>query len=366
MITDQNLQELLHYQPGQPTLSVYLNTNPAQGNADFYRLQLRSLLKDVELGEDVNAVMQYMDHTRDLAGKSLVMFSCSRDGFFRAYTLAVPVRSRVRISNQPHVKPLADLLDSYGGYGVVLIDKQGGRFFSFHLGELQEQEGVVGETIRHTKRGGGSQAQGRRGGSAGQTDYVEEMTERNMRDAADYAVHFFSEKNVRRIVIGGTEENTAMFRSMLPKAWQSLVVGSFSISMNASHPEVLQKAMEIGQAAEDRREKQLLDTLITNTAKAKGGVMGVQDTLDALREGRIQSLVIEEGYRVSGASCTGCGYLCSAQIESCPFCGSKMEPIPDVAELAVRQVMAAGGEVEVLRPEQSGETFKKIGALLRY
>jgi peptide chain release factor subunit 1 len=366
MITDQNMQELLHYQPGQPTLSVYLNTDPVQGNADVYRLQLRSMLKGVELSEDVAAVMQYMDHVRDWSGKSLAMFSCAANGFFRAYPLAVPVRSRVRISDHPHVKPLADLLDSYGGYGVVLIDKQGARFFNFHLGELQEQEGVLGEAIRHTKRGGGSQAPGRRGGSAGQTDYVEEVTERNMRDAAENAVRFFSERNVRRIVIGGTEENTAMFRSILPKAWQSLVVGSFNISMNASHHEVLGKAMEIGDAAEERREDLLLKSLITNAAKGKGGVIGLQETLDALREGRIQSLVIEEGHRVPGAHCTVCGYLSSVSLETCPFCGSEMVQIADVVELAVRQVMAAGGDVEVLHLSQTVEAFNKIGALLRY
>ena len=97
----------------------------------------------------------------------MAVFSCAPEGFLRAFSLALPVASRVRINNQPHVKPLADLLDSYGGYGVVLVDKQGARLFSFHLGELQEQEGLMGESIRHTKRGGGSQSPGRRGGVAG-------------------------------------------------------------------------------------------------------------------------------------------------------------------------------------------------------
>ena len=106
--------------------------------------------------------------------------------------------------------------------------------------------------------------------------------------------------------------------------------------------------------------------LIISIAVCSGGVIGLQDTLDALREGRIQSLVIEEGYRVPGARCTGCGYCSSDPIETCPFCGSKMEQISDVVELAVHQVMAAGGDVEVLRPTQTVEAFKKIGAILRY
>lgn len=74
---------------------------------------------------------------------------------------------------------------------MVLVDKQGARLFSFHLGELQEQEGVMGEAIRHTKRGGGSQAAGRRGGTAGQTDYVEEMADRNIKEVIEAATRFF-------------------------------------------------------------------------------------------------------------------------------------------------------------------------------
>lgn len=366
MVTEQSLQELLHYQPGKTVLSVYLNTDPAAGNSDFHRKHLRGLLKDVSLQADLESIYHFIEHEHDWSGKSVVMFSCAEAGFFRAYSLAVPIRSRIRISDQPHVKPLADLIDSYGGYGVVLVDKQGARYFHFHLGELREQEGWVGETIRHTKRGGGSQTPGRRGGVAGQTDHVEEIAERNMRDVVDFAIHFFAEKQIRRIVLGGTDENVALFRSNLPKAWQSLIVGTAPMSMLASHTEVLQKAMEIGDAAEHRREAAIVETIITGAAKGRGAVTGLQDTLDMLQEGRIQILVIQEGYRQPGSTCPACGYAAAEPIESCPACSGKMEGIPDIVEMAVRSIMRKGGEVEVLHPEQVGGERLKIGALLRY
>lgn len=366
MITEQNMQELLHYQPEQPVLSIYLNTDPVEGTPEIHKLRLRSMLKDAALTEDAAAVIQFIDHEHDWSGRSVAIFSCPRQGFFRAYPLAIPIRSRVRMSDQPYVKPLADLIDSYGGYGVVLIDKQDGRFFYFHLGELQEQQGIKGETVRHTKRGGGSQAAGRRGGTAGQTDYVEELTERNMREAVDTVSRFFSEKKVRRIVLGGTDDNVAMFRGLLPKAWQSLVIGSFPISMLASEHEVLEKAMEIGEEEEIRRESQLVKTVVTNSAKGRGGVTGLQDTLDALREGRIQTLIIRDGYREPGKRCKGCGFLTSQPYENCPFCGGIFEEIPDAVELAVSQVMRSASEVEVLRSDQDIDGFEKIGALLRY
>ena len=366
MLTDRDVHDLLHYEARSPVLSVYLNTDPAEGNADTYKLRLRSMLKDLGASTDVAAVTRYLDHEHDWSGRSLAIFSCAAEAYFKVYPLAVPIRSRAVVFDRPYVKPLAHLLDAYGGYGVAVVDKQGARLFSFHLGALQEQEGILGESVHHTQRGGGSQAAGRRGGSAGQTDYEEEVTERNIKSAVEFATHFFTQNNVRRIMIGGTDENVAMFRGQLPKAWQSLVVGSFPISMNASHPEVLQRAMEVGEKAERQREIHLAETVVTNAAKQRGGVINLEDTLGAIRDGRIQSLVLRDGYRAPGYHCLGCGNLSAAAVEHCPYCGGECEKIQDIVELAVRQVMQSGGEIEVLPAGQSFGQFAYIGAILRY
>lgn len=366
MLTDRDLQELLEYKASFPVLSVFLNTDPADGNADAYKLRLRSMLKEVKMQEDVNAILRYFDHTHDWSGRSVAVFSCAKENFLRAYSMAAPMRSRVRIGNQPFVKPLADLLDSYGGYGVVLVDKQGARVFSFHLGELKEQEGVMGEAIRRTKRGGGSQATGRRGGTAGQTDYVDEMADRNIKDAVDFATRFFTENGVRRVLIGGTEDNVALFRNQLPKAWQSLVVGTFPISMVAAHSEVLQRAMEISAEAERKHDQLLSKVIVTNAAKGKGGVVGLEDTLDAIREGRVLTLAYKDGFRAPGFHCVGCGYLSAKSFDPCSFCGGKSEQIPDAVEYAVREVMRSGGDVEVIRGDQVVDGFEQIGGVLRY
>lgn len=366
MLTDSELQELLGYQAKHDVLSVYLNTDPVQANADAHKLHLRSMLKDVNLPDDVEAVLRFIDHKHDWSGKSVAIFSCAAEGFFKEYPLAVPIRSRVRISDRPHVKPLANLLDSYGRYGVVLVDKVGARLFFFNLGELREQEGIMGEAIRKTKRGGGSQSVGRRGGTAGQTDYVDEVADRNMRDVIEFATHFFAENNVRRILIGGSEDNVALFRSQLPKSWQSLVLGSFSISMHASHPEVLEKTMEIGKQVELKNEANLAEAIITGAAKGKGGVINLEDTLNAIHEGRVQILLIREYFRAPGNRCTGCGYVSSLPRDACPYCSGKPVNIPDAVELAVRKVMQSGGEVEVMDAGYEVKGFQDIGAMLRF
>jgi peptide chain release factor subunit 1 len=366
MLTESNLQELLGYQTEHQVFSVYLNTDPTQGSSDAYKLNLRSMIKEVDLPSDVLAVENYFSREFDWIGRSVAVFSCAPDNFFRAYSLAIPIRNQVIVSDRPYVKPLASLLNYYGGYGVVLVDKQGARLFSFHLGELREQEGILGESVRRTKKGGASAQPGVRGGITGQTRYEDEVAMRNIRDVAEFAAHFFNDNNVRRVLIGGTEENIALLRNQLPKIWQSLIVGTFPMSMTASKVEVLERAMEIGKEAEYRKEEQLLKKLVTGAAKERGGVLNLDDTLGAVHDGRVQALVIQDGYRALGYRCLGCGYITAHELPTCQFCGSKFEQIPDAVEMAVYRVMKAGGEVEVLQHEHKVNGFENIGAVLRY
>lgn len=366
MFTEYDLRELLDFKTDNPVLSLYLNTDPSLGSADAYKLRLRTMLKDVGLKDDIERVIHFFDFEFDWSGRGVALFSCAPENFFRVFTFAVPLSDRIRVSERPHVKPLADLLDFYGGYGIALVDKIDARLFYFHLGKLMEEAEISGESLRRTKRGGGSQAQGRRGGTAGQTNYTEELAERNIKDAADFAARFFTENNVRRVLIGGTEENVNLFRSHLPKAWQSLVVGTFPISKNASHSEILARALKLGEEAELLKQTHIIKMIISNEAKGQGGVINFEDTLNAVHDGRVHTLVIREGYRAPGYQCLGCGYLTSESLKLCPFCENQFEKIPDAVDLAVRRVLRDGGEVEVLREIDVMQDFDRIGALLRY
>jgi peptide chain release factor subunit 1 len=367
MFSDNDLRELLGFKSTQPVLSLYLNTDPTEGNADAYRLRLRNMLKEINLPEDIRAVERYFNHEYNWSGRAVAVFSCSGQDFFRAYPLAVPMNNHVFVSDRPSVKPLADLLDNYGGYGVALVDKQGARLFFFHLGELREQEGVMGEVVKHTKRGGASSFPGRRGGIAGRTNHMEETIERNLKDSADFAARFFEEKHVRRVLIGGTDENVALFRSLLPKSWQSLIKGTFPMSMTASHTEVLNKAVQIGTEAESQRVARLVDNIVNLSAKGGTAVVGMNDVFDAINHDKVKTLVVEEGLRQAGYVCDRCGAIFTTLHNVCPRCGEgKVEKTHDVIEMAVSGVMRYGGEIEVVKSNPTLNKAGAIGALTRF
>ncbi len=365
MLTESDQKELLEFTATSPVLSVYLNTDPSAGNADAYRLRLRNMMKEVKLPQDIEAIERYFNTEYNWSGRGVAVFSCAAQGFFRAYPLAVPVRDMISASDRPTIKPLADLRDSFGGYGVVLVDKQGARVFSFHLGQLTEQEGVLGETVKHTKQGGASTRPGSRGGVAGQTHYVDEVVERNMKTAVDFAVRFFEGHHVRRVLIGGTDENVALFKSLLPKAWQSLVVGAFPMSMTATHPEVLAKALQAGRDAETLRINRLVERVIAGAGQG-GGVVGLADTLSSLNDGRVQTLIVLDGFEAVVYRCANCGHMTHQNGLTCAVCDGKMEMFPDGVELATSVALRAGGDVQTVYESPALLEAGSIGATLRY
>jgi len=376
VLDEKELQELIGFRGnGQPVLSVYLNVDPTWHTTDGYKLRLRHLLEEVAQGSDpadLAAVEHYIEREYDWSGRSVAMFSCAKAGLWRAYALPVQIRSLARVGEKPYVKPLANILDRYGRFVVAIVDRQGAKLYLFHLGKLVETAGVLGEEVRRVKGGGGttiptgSGSRGRTGDAGHLGAYMEQVAQRNLREAADLTVRFCQAHKVDRLVLGGTEETVAQFRGLLPKALQDKVVGSVPLSMNAPEHEVLSRAIEIITRYDHEREVELVEKIITAAAKGANGVVRLDDTLGALHEGRIQVLVVSDGYRAPGYQCQGCGYITAQKLDTCPFCGSEVREIADVVEMAIEQVMEQGGTVEIVQDMPALDGAGHIGALLRY
>lgn len=374
MISEKELQELAAFEPtGTPVVSLYLNVDPMQRTTDSYRLRLRGLLKEAErpdLSDDLEAIERFFEHQYDWSGRGVVLFSDQAAGFWRDYSLAVPVsRSRLEIGPKPMIRPLVHILDIYGSYGVIVIDRQGARFFDIHMGQLLESGGFLGEEIRRLKKGGGSSRAGAvasRSGGRGGSQRERELAAQNLRDAANAAVVFFETRDLKRLLIGGTEETVAQFRELLPKHLQDSIIGTFSPDTNAKDHEILDHSLQIVQEVDHEREARLVEATITAAAKGSNGVIRMDDTLGAVSEGRVQTLIVSEGFQAPGYRCQSCTYITGQKLSACPFCGGEIREIPDAVELAIQRVMEQGGEVEIVEEKSKLDAAGGIGALLRY
>lgn len=366
MMTESELRELAKFIVPEPVVSLYISTDPAAAPKDTYRLRLRNLLKGIDLPQEVEVIEKYFQTEYDWTGRGVAIYSSTPHKFFRAYPLALPLPDLVHVSDRPSLGVMTRLLDSYGGYGVILIDKQGARAFSFHLGVLQEQEGVLGDPVKQVKHGNATTVIGGRGSAHNVGRKVENIIERNMKESAEFAVDFFENAHIRRILIGGTEDNIAQFRGMLPKAFQSLVVGTFPMNIGANHSEVLAKAMQIGQEADEKRENSMIDSLISQSAQGTDAVVGLDNTLEASNADRINTLVVLQGYQQPAYRCRNCFYLTPKPHRTCANCGGDMVQIPDVIDVAVSRTLRKGGNVEVIRAHKALDLAGKLGAFLRF
>lgn len=372
MITQEQLHELMAFDGGESSVvSLYLNTDTGEQSSETIKLQARSMLKEAEVAaKDAEQIENYLDLTFDWSKPGLALFSCAAHDFFRTFPTAVSYRNRVRISSRPHVKPLAHLLEYYANYGAIVVDKVGARFFEYHLAELQDKAGTMGEEIRKSKQGSGS---GRAGASTsatgsrgGQNRYEEEVIQRNWRETADAAARFFSGKAIRRLFIGGTAENVAQFREYLSKQLQSCIAGTFTIDMNAGEHEVRKQTIKLMQEANARREETLVDRMITGAAKGANATIGLDNTLQAVGEGRVQTLVISDGYRLPGYVQDGSAFLTARENAGDNYGLGNWQRVNDVIEAAVHRTMEQGGQVEIISENARLEEAGQIGALLRY
>ena len=373
MVTQEDLQELLAFDAeGAKVVSLYLDSDTSQQTSETVKLQVRTMFKDVGgLEDDAAAIERYLDFSHDWGIPGLAMFSCADKDLFRAYPSAISFRNRMQIGRRPHVKPLSHLLDYYAHYAVIVVDRVGAQFFEYHLGELQKVAGTMGEDVRKQKHGGGSArsggataATGQRGGQGGK--HEEEVAQRNMRDAAEAAQMFFANRPIRRLFLGGTAENIAQFRENLSKQLQSRVAGTFAVDMNAREREVHQLALGLLEQANTEREEKVVQNLITTAAKGGNAVTGLDPTLRKIGEGRVQTLIISDGFRTPGFIDESSKYLTIYENAASPFGDSQLLAVEDVIEEAVSSTLGQGGTVEVVKDNPDLEKIGQIGALLRY
>ena len=365
MFSEKDLQTLLDYSAESQVLSVYLNTDPTQTNTEAAKLRLRNWLKTIDLPKDVQAVEEFINLEYDWSARSLVIFSDQEAGFFENYQFNLDLPDKTHVGTRPLLRPLVRLMDVFSGWSVVLVDKQGARLFSFDQGALIEMSGVSGEEVKQAKRGGGNAMPGRMGG-ADLSSKVENIIEQNIREVIEYATHFFSQNHIRRIMIGGTDDNVARFKDALPKSWQSLVVGVFPMSMNAGDAEVLEQAKTEALAAQKKINQSLVDQAITLAAKGSNGVTGLIDTLNAIHEGRVKTLLVDQDFEQEGYRCKGCGYLTVQELATCPFCGGEFERINSAVEMAVREALQKNADVKVVADSTNLEKAGFLAAILRY
>lgn len=373
MLNREELKEIAKmHGNGSYFVSLYLNVNPLTNPKGEYTIRLKNMLKDAadsldkemlkRVDKDLDALDAYVLGNRREFKKGLALISSRERDFWKEYHLSVPLKSELVVEKSPYIKPLLDILDNYQRYAVLLVDKESARIFIVHLGEITEYGEVHTPDVpgRHKKGGWFALAQNH------YERHIDYHVDLHLKDVVKKFESFLKSEYIGRVLIGGSDEAVTMTRGLLPKTVNEKVVGAFHAGMFENNVEVLKKVEPVLRAYEKQEEERTVKELITRAMKDEKAVVGLENVIKALQEGRVMKLMLLRDFTQRGYQCSACGALSIKGEVNCPYCGGKMEEIGYIVELAAQKAVEQGALVEVVAESEELKDAGGIGGVLRF
>jgi len=373
MISREELKDMAKMKDeGTYFISLYLNVNPKTTVKDNYVIHVKNMLRETlekldksamkKVKPDIDKIEAYILTNKRVFKKGLVILTSQRRNFWKEYHLAVPLKNEIIIDTTPYVKPLLDVLDNYQRYAILLVDKESARIFLVHLGEIEEYTEVRSEDVpgKHKKGGWFSLAE------KSYERHIDYHVGLHLKDVLRELETFLSGEYVGRLILGGSEEAVTRVKAMLPQVIAEKVIGTFQAEMTASSREIMNKAEPLFQQYEKKKETEDIEALLTSAMKKENAVLGIENVMNALQEGRVMKLIFLEDFQQSGLSCRQCNNLTVQKISSCPFCNGELQQEKHLVDLIAQKAVEQGAFIEVASENSKLREAGNIGAFLRF
>ena len=360
-------------------LSLFLNLDPSQfGTQPARATEVRALLDEADrrvrdceglphdqeqaLRKDVERAREFFKSSAFSAegAHGLALFVCEPAGLFEAIKLPRPIDTRVCIDDSPLVEPLAEL-GMRGSWCVLLVNRQTARMLRGSREHLDELPPVEDEVHRQHDQGGLSQSRYQRS--------VEQDVQAHLKRTAEVVFRRFKHAPFERVLLGGPEEILNDVEHHLHPYVRERVAGRVKVDVENSTAEAVRDAAVPVMDEVDRgREREALDRLEEGLGAGGRAVAGIDDTIGALNERRVETLLLVDGLDAPGVYCRSCGWVgVDRDMKSCPADGADLERRDDVVESAIE--LAIGQSADVLRTRHHRdelETRGGVAALLRF
>lgn len=303
MTLAEQLDRLAAFEPGPyPVVSLYLNTQPGQHGRDQHHAFVRKELKargrtyaanspeHESLDRDLESITRYIATEVQPSANSVAVFACAGADLFEAVQMDAPIEQHwLSIGDRPHLYPLARLDSQWPRYAAVLADTNSSRVLVFAGGQLVAERGVEGVRTRRTADGGASQMRFQR--------HVENFHLHHVKDLIDALDRIVRQEGITQIVVAGDEVVTPLLREQMPKHLAEKVVERMRLDTNATLSEVVRASLEAMTRVNERTDREKVEAAIGEYRAGGLGIVGPNDTLDALVKGQVDELLLSATLR---------------------------------------------------------------------
>ncbi|HET9442338.1 MAG TPA: host attachment protein [Acidimicrobiales bacterium] len=290
--------------------------------------------------------------------RGLALFA-SGEHLWEFHPLPVRVKDQVVVNQTAHVRQLERVVDTYPGFGVLLADKQRARMFVFELNQLVDKTQLFDALPR------GDDESGDRDRVGHLRNHVEEAARQHLKRAAAVAFEAWKDHPFDHLIVGAAPEIIHDLEGHLHTYLRDRIAARINVPAGAPESEITAAALAVEEQVERDREAAVVEKLRGAAAAARGGVVGLEPTLAALSERRVDTLVVSEGYEAQGWRCTACRQM-AVKGRRCSVCGGDMDLIEDIVEEAVEDALLHSCQVEMCVDNADLDVAGRIGALLRF
>jgi peptide subunit release factor 1 (eRF1) len=313
----------------------------------------------IDLREDLQRVRELLSSPEaPFKGARALAVFCSTD-LFEVFKLSRSVPSQVVVDQAPYVEPMVGAVENRR-WLVALVNRRSARVLAGSPAALSEgarvDDGVRG---RHDQ-GGWSQANYERS--------IEKDVEDHLRHVAGAVNHRWLEERFDRIATGGPQEIVPRFEELLSEEVRvHLARGKVEVDISTATEAQIRAAVEQLVAEDEKRaEREALDRLGDGIGAGGRATGGPRDTLQALNERRVSTLLLEPGFDGLARRCPRCGMLVLGSDDRCPADGTELQEIEHLREAVVEAALAQDADVMTVRFFPDLGPHRGIASLLRF
>lgn len=381
MIGADQVSSLPHLTP--PVLTAYLDTNPAnrrnQGRSRGYLTWLKSRGRFIAEGvpRDERALLQQQlrrifEYLQAHAPRRRGTIIFSGPYSWEFLELQVELRDELQWG-RPSLKQLLWILDEHRPVGAVLVKRDAARLFRISFGEIAEERKhafsfdasawrrkyLVGPSHPKMGKTKGSQRDAFEG-------RVTEQYERFFRELAKHIRHWAFLEKMSLVILAGPHRIIESISNSFPENFRERVAFMKGDVWNLPLSELHARLNPAIKRWERTHELTMVNHLLSSVRSSRA-VVGIDNTLDYLQQGRTRQLVIARGLRGDVYQCEKCGLADRSIREHCQNCGGQRHPVAlraALPELARRNAVP----VEIVEGEAASQLAGKgsVAAWLRY
>lgn len=360
-LTEIDLRILAEIRDERDTfVSIYVNTN-IKDDRPFAAARLNAIekalprdlrdpfLKTREMVEPILAEQTMKGE------KGRIILASAPLGFLKAYRVGLGLEPIVVWDSAPFILPLARLKGGYEDYGLLLMDSQEARLFLIRSGIIEEKDRAKIDLMNKHKKGGWSQMRYNRLRRGAIKSFLTQLID-DLQSHEDL-------RKMKGLVVAGPGEAKHQFVDMLPLALSDKVLGTVDLNMETSAGDLRKISEEISRSEKHIDSQALAERLKEAVLQGEPAAYGLAEVRKALEDGRVNYLLISEGFALPGMVCMSCHHV-HAEGDRCPTCGGEMAAL----RLEELYVMAerTGAEVVLVEGDEFLEGMGHVGAILRY